>query len=75
MRTLNKIFSGVKSFFKRKDKPKENIKMINQVNEVPELNASRRIRYTPRGKGKFRPVGIGNSVFKMSRRCTKSYIN
>lgn len=75
MGTVNQIFSGIRSFFKRKDKPKENIKTINQVNEMPELNAARNKRYTPRGKGKSRPVSTGASVIKMAIRCNKTYIN
>jgi hypothetical protein len=72
------MVSGVKSFFKRKDKPKENIKTINQINEVPELNASRRSWKKHRrygGTNGEMPKPVGNSVFKFSKRCTRSYIN
>lgn len=77
MGTINKIAQGIRSLFKRKDKPKENIKMINQVNEIPELNASRKAHKKHRlsGGGNNRPVSVGASVIKMARRCNKKYLN
>lgn len=77
MGTLNKIFTGVKDFFKRKDKPKPNIKMINEVNALPEIVKAARPkykRYRIKGAGKRKPVSLGVSPFKFSRCCSKDWL-